>query len=202
MPSSGLMTSIRSLRARFSRRREDVDLRDTADFLAGVPLFASLSRTMLVHLAEAVHHRSYRRDEFVYYQGDPAIGLFVIRSGSVRILVEGSGGSLHEIRVAGDGEVLGVEGVLGDGNLRRRESAQSIADARLMGIFSPDYRTLRRRHPKTGCAVSSLFARYAATWLSEMQRLAADRHDAVAAASLAGDAGDLATANFRQNQGL
>lgn len=203
MPSdSGIMSFFRNIRSRVLKHQEDDEKQETASFLAGVPLFSSLSRGMLVHLAEAAHHRTYRRDEFVFYQGDPGIGLFVIRSGSARILVEGTGGQLMEIRTAGEGEVLGLDGLVGDGNLRRGQSVQAVTDSSLIGIFSPGYRTLQRRHPKTGSAVSALLARHAATVLSETQTLMAEGGDPVAAASLVDSASERAAAGLKRSQGL
>lgn len=203
MPSAfRLASALRTLRARFARRREDDEKRAVADLLADVPLFSSLKRGMLLDLAEAVHERTYRRDEFLFYQGDPGIGLFVIRSGGVRLLVEDAEGAMHEIRTAAEGDVLGIEGVIGDGSLRRRESAQATGDTRVIGIFSPEYRTLQRRHPKTGAAIAGLLARHAAAALGELQALLAERGDAVAAGTLADEAVGRAATRLRQMQGM
>lgn len=202
MPSTnGIPSMFRNLRSRFGRRQVDHEKRDTADFLASVPLFGSLPRGMLLELADAVHHRIYHRDEFLYYQGDPGIGLFLVRSGSVRLLVEDRDGQLHEIRTAGEGEAVGVEGIVGDGRLRRRESVQSVGETRVMGIFSPEYRTLQRRHPRTGCAVATLLARYQSAVQGELRALLADRDDPVSAASIADDAATRVAADFNQNPG-
>jgi CRP-like cAMP-binding protein len=157
---------------------------------------------MLLDLAEAVHQRTYRRDEFLFYQGDPGIGLFVIRSGGVRLLVEDAEGAMHEIRTAGEGEVLGIEGVIGDGSLRRRESAQATGDTRVIGIFSPEYRTLQRRHPRTGAAIAGLLARHAAAALGELQALLSERGDPVAAGTLADEAVGRAATRLRLMQGM
>lgn len=203
MPSASRLTSaLRTLRARFARRREDDEKRAVADLLADVPLFSSLKRGMLLDLAEAVHQRTYRRDEFLFYQGDPGIGLFVIRSGGVRLLVEDAEGAMHEIRTAAEGDVLGIEGVIGDGSLRRRDSAQATGDTRVIGIFSPEYRTLQRRHPKTGAAIAGLLARHAAAALGELQALLSERGDPVAAGTLADEAVGRAATRLRQMQGM
>jgi CRP-like cAMP-binding protein len=203
MPSASRLTSaLRSLSARFALRREDDEKRAVADLLADVPLFSSLKRGMLLDLAEAVHQRTYRRDEFLFYQGDPGIGLFVIRSGGVRLLVEDAEGAMHEIRTAGEGEVLGIEGVIGDGSLRRRESAQATGDTRVIGIFSPEYRTLQRRHPRTGAAIAGLLARHAAAALGELQALLSERGDPVAAGTLADEAVGRAATRLRLMQGM
>lgn len=202
MPSPNAISSLfRNLRSRFGRRQEDHEKRATADFLAGVPLFGSLSRGMLLELADAVHHRTYHRDEFLYYQGDPGIGLFLVKSGSVRLLVEGMDGQLHELRTAGEGEAVGVEGIVGDGRLRRRESVQSVGETHVMGIFSPEYRTLQRRHPRTGCAVATLLARYQSAVQGELRSLLADRDDPVSAAVIADQAATRVASDLHHNPG-
>ena len=47
---------------------------------------------------------------------------------------------------------------------------------------SPEFRTLQRRHPKTGAAVATLLARHFAQCLTETRRLLRDREGPIPAA--------------------
>jgi CRP-like cAMP-binding protein len=155
-----LLTSIRTAVNRVFRRQEDARLREMADFLETVPLFTPLSRGMLIETAEAIHERTYGSDEYLYYEGDPGIGLYVVRSGAIRLTVASPDGPEEEIARFGPGDVIGASCLVGGGVIRRSETAQAMADSVVLGLFSPEFRTLLRRHPKTGAALATLMARH------------------------------------------
>ncbi|MFB3057166.1 MAG: cyclic nucleotide-binding domain-containing protein, partial [Ignavibacteriaceae bacterium] len=49
--------------------------------LHSIPLFESLSKKDLTLILNIIHSRSYLTGEYIFYQGDPGIGLYVIREG-------------------------------------------------------------------------------------------------------------------------
>lgn len=181
---------IRKIGKSLFRQEEDARHRGIADLLDGLPLFNPLPRGMVIQLAEAFHERTYRKDEFLYYEGDPGIGLYILRSGSVRVLVEDEEGTAQEIREIGPGDILGATCLLGGGIIKRTESAQAVAPTEVLGLFSPEFRTLQRRHPKTGAAVATLLARHFAQCLVSTQRALAARDGAIFAAEVLGTAAD------------
>jgi len=54
--------------------------------LQSIPLFESLGKRDLSLILNIIHSRSYLTGEYIFYQGDPGIGLYVIREGKVRII--------------------------------------------------------------------------------------------------------------------
>ncbi|MBO6574247.1 MAG: cyclic nucleotide-binding domain-containing protein [Rhodothermales bacterium] len=168
---STILDALRRLANRVFRREEDARVRAMAELLDEIPLFRPLPRGMLLDLAAAFHERSYRKDEFLYYEGDPGIGLYVVQSGNVRLLVEDPEGTTHEICEVGPNEILGATCLLGGGVIKRTESAQATVPTQVLGLFSPEFRTLQRRHPKTGAAVATLLARHFAQRLTETRKL-------------------------------
>ena len=185
---SAILDAFRKVGKRIFRQEEDARVRAMADVLDQIPLFTPLTRGMLVELAEAFHERVYRKDEYLYYEGDPGIGLYIVRSGSVRLLVEDAEGEPRDVREVGSNEMLGGTCLLGGGIIKRTESAQAAVQTEVLGLFSPEFRTLQRRHPKTGAAVATLLARHFAQRLTETRHLLRDREGAVEAAVLLGQA--------------
>lgn len=202
MSSGSSYSTLRALRARLLRRQEDEGLRRIADFLAGVPLFAPLTRGMHFELADAIHERSYSREEVLYYEGDPGIGLYVIRRGSVQLSVRDEEDVDQPVRVVSDLDVIGANALFGGGLLRRAETARATTDTEVLGLFSPEFRTLQRRHPKTGAAVATLLARHFALCFTEARTLLAEREGRVAAATHVGDARSRAAARMADMPGL
>ena len=200
--ASSTLSTLRALRARLLRRREDESLRRIADFLAAVPLFAPLPRGMQFQLADAMHVRTYRRDEVLYFEGDPGIGLYIVMRGSVQLFVRDEEEEDQPVRVVSDHDVIGANGLMGGATLRRAETARATVDTEVLGLFSPEFRTLQRRHPKTGAAVYSLLARHFALCFTEARMLLAEREGRVVAASHVGDARTRAAARMADMPGL
>ncbi len=163
-------------------------MRGIADILDGIPLFAPLSRGMLIELAEAFHERVYRKDEFLYYEGDPGMGLYIVRSGSVQVLVEDAGGENVQIQQVTPFGVLGATCLLGGGVIKRGETARAVSETTVLGLFSPEFRTLQRRHPKTGAALATLLARHFAQCLTAAGRMLAERDGPIVAATFLAEA--------------
>ncbi len=164
---------------RVFRRNDDASLGEVVDALKQVPLFSGFSRQALRDLAEAVHRRDYRRDEFIYYERDPGLGLYIVQRGRVRLLVEDETGAVHELRQVGENEVFGKLSLLGD--FRRMETARAVVDTRVIGFFRPDLRAVVKRHPATGAAVVEALARNLAAAQSELLRFVEEKEGKVAA---------------------
>jgi CRP/FNR family cyclic AMP-dependent transcriptional regulator len=70
-------------------------------FLAEIPLFAMLDEDQLGEIAKASRNRTLPKGSVIFFQDDPADRFYVVRSGSVAILLASSDGSeliLGEIR--------------------------------------------------------------------------------------------------------
>ena len=67
------------------------NLQPLVDFLSSVEIFSAFTRDDLEQLAEHTESRFFQFGETVCNAGEPAEGLFVIKSGSVRIFTEERG---------------------------------------------------------------------------------------------------------------
>lgn len=148
---------------------DDPATRQVIDTLKQTAVLRALPGRTMRDLAEIVHRRDYKRDEFLYYERDPGLGLYVVQSGRVRLLVEDEEGGVHELRQVGEGEIFGKLSLLGD--FRRVETAQALTDTRVLGLFRPDLRTLMKRHPGSGAAVLELLARNMAAVQADLVRV-------------------------------
>jgi CRP-like cAMP-binding protein len=83
-----------------------------AKFLASLPLFAGLSATGLAALAQECHIKRVPRGSYLFLQGDPADALYVVRSGSVAILLSSPDGRELVINEMHAGDCFGELGLL------------------------------------------------------------------------------------------
>lgn len=155
-----LLISARRLWSRLSRPSEDAATRSLVRTLAQVPTFEGLSRSALRDLAEVVHERTYRQREVIYYEGDPGLGLYVVKEGTVRLLATDDAGVGQPVRLVTRCNLLGDLSLLG--GAARIETAQAATEVRLLGFFRPDLTTLFRRSPKTGVALLEALTQHVA----------------------------------------
>jgi CRP/FNR family transcriptional regulator len=74
-----------------------------ADVFLSIPCFASLGPRGMERLLEAVSERSYSKGEVLMLEGEPCPGLFVVKSGSVRLYRSSHQGQEQIVRVVGRG---------------------------------------------------------------------------------------------------
>lgn len=90
--------------------------RDTVlDTLRSTQVFGALDPTALEELAAVCVPRSFRRDQALWYQGDPGDHLVVLVDGLVKITVASERGDEMVLATLGAGEVLGELSVIDQG---------------------------------------------------------------------------------------
>jgi subfamily B ATP-binding cassette protein HlyB/CyaB len=92
---------------------EPVSEHCSVEFLGSVEIFSSFNAVELEALAKSAELRSFEFGETVYNAGDPGNGLYVVKSGAVRIFTEEQGKEIS-MGVRKAGEVFGEMAVLRD----------------------------------------------------------------------------------------
>ncbi len=152
---------------------EDSQTQEVIEALQQVAIFRNLPRVALRDLADAVHRRDYKRDEFLYYERDPGLGMYVVQQGRIRLLIEDDAGAVHELRQVGEHEFFGKLSLLGD--FRRIETAQAITETRVLGFFRPDLKTIIKRRPGSGAVIVDALARNLAAMETELIRVLVEK---------------------------
>jgi CRP/FNR family transcriptional regulator, cyclic AMP receptor protein len=81
-------------------------------FLRSVPLFADLKDKALAELACASSRKKIPKGNYLFFQSDPAEAAYVVRSGSIAIILGGSDGRELLINEMRPGDCFGEVGVL------------------------------------------------------------------------------------------
>lgn len=85
------------------------------DVLGRTGLFGGLSQDLLGSLAAACRQRVYRRDQYLWYQGDPGDRLVVVAAGLVKVVVHSEAGDQIVLAALGPPEVLGELALIDEG---------------------------------------------------------------------------------------
>ena len=124
---------------------------DNESTLTSYPPFIELSRKDLSLLANIIHNRQYITGEHIFSQGDPGIGLYIIREGEVEITYADKRGQVLRFASFSKGDFFG-ELALVDGG-KRNASALAKTDVKLAVIFKPDLDNFIDRYPKKGIKI-------------------------------------------------
>ena len=128
-------------------RSTNVHTIEVAQVLKAVPLFAGFGWRELIKFADVLHIRQYQKDEYLYRERDPGLGMYIVQSGRIRLVVEDEEGGLHEVKQVSECELLGESALLGE--YRRMESAQAVTETVVLGFFRPELKSMIKRDPKT-----------------------------------------------------
>jgi CRP-like cAMP-binding protein len=114
---------------------------DKAAALAGVPLFAGISADSMERLAAVAGEQDFAAGQFIVRQGQVGTGLYVILSGSVRVL-RGS----DVVARLGKGEFFGELSVIDQ--LPRNASVEAAESTVVLALASWDLFALLESDPK------------------------------------------------------
>ncbi len=104
--------------------------------LANVPLFKTMTRRQIKRISENVYERIFGVGEFVYEKGMPAASMYIIKKGSVEILLTDPDGGEEEIGKLKEGAFFGESALLDDSP--RWFSARAGELSEIYSIFRAD----------------------------------------------------------------
>lgn len=111
------------------------------------PFLKRMSQLERYEFLQLSHRRKFKSGEFIYHQGDPGTGLYIIEQGSVELLYfDDDSSEGMQLSVLHPPEALGAFSV--DYLVKRKASARCTSDCILYGFFTSDYHTLGKRHPR------------------------------------------------------
>ena len=116
-----------------------------AEHLRRYPLFAKLSDTELLQLAERARARSFKRGEMLFRKDDPGTHLYVVLDGAVKIALPGEFGQEALVAIMRPGDFFG-ELALFDGS-PRSASATALEDTRAALLARDDFLAFLEGHP-------------------------------------------------------
>jgi len=122
-----------------------------AQTLGRVPLFSGLSETELGFLSSRTVERKVGSGELVFSEGDPCAGLFVVRSGNIRIFKSAASGREQVLAIEGPGSSIAELPVFDGGNYPA--SAQAVSDSTLLFISKQHFHALCVQHPEVALKV-------------------------------------------------
>ena len=116
-----------------------------ADLLVQSALFAPLSKEEWARLQPRFVRRAFERDEYLFFEGDPADWLILVTQGRVKMIKHSESGRETIVATFGPGEIVGEVGVLVGETYPA--TAQALEPTVTLGLARTEYVALVRRHP-------------------------------------------------------
>jgi EmrB/QacA subfamily drug resistance transporter len=125
-----------------------------AAFLRNIQVFAGLSEDLLEQIAQLAVDVSLRRGEWLFRQGDPADGVYVVRVGHLGVVQEGA--ETQTINTLTRGAVLGELAMLNGSP--RSASIRALRDTEVLKIDKPHFDALLRSEPELALSLTRVLS--------------------------------------------
>jgi CRP-like cAMP-binding protein len=132
------------------RDRKKSDGRIT-EFLRAVPIFEELSDAELGILESKVYVRRYADGERIFKEGDPSLGMYIIKGGAVNIVRQVPDGPPQLLATLTNGDFFGEIGLIDDAP--RSATAIAYGETEAIGFFKPDFMALIHAKPSLGLKI-------------------------------------------------
>lgn len=151
------------------KKREKEDTDDITSILKSIPIFSDLSGRELREVEKIIYHRYYGEGEFIFRQGHPGLGMYIIVNGSVRIVDESGESGKNIIAILTKGDFFGDLALLDESP--RTASAVACEASEILGFFRPDFIDLLYRKPRMGIKILFQLARIIGERLKKTNQL-------------------------------
>lgn len=122
-----------------------------SEIFQNLPPFKLLNKKDIELLSSILHNRNYVAGEYIFCEGDPGIGLYIIQEGQVEIRTTDEHDRVIPIAKFNKGDFFG-ELALIDGE-KRSATAVALSDIKLSVLFKPDLDEFVTKFPKKGIKI-------------------------------------------------
>jgi CRP-like cAMP-binding protein len=126
-------------------RKQEIGKPGILTVLANIPLFNDLTMKELKAIERILHRRIYKKDEVLFNEGDPGVGMYIIEQGRINITL-GSENKL--VASISNGEFFGEIALLSESP--RTATAIAAVPTKILGFFQSDLFGLTETNPKMG----------------------------------------------------
>lgn len=116
--------------------------------LKKVPFFSRLKKSELREFKRIIHHRHYKKNEVIFYEDEPGVGMYVIEKGKIGIYKNFDEDTREQLAILRSGEFCGEMALLDESP--RSATAVALEHTDLLGLFRPDLFDLINRKPRLG----------------------------------------------------
>lgn len=137
------------------------------EVLLSMPPFQHLNSKLLKLLMKLIHNRVYSANEYIFFQNDPGIALYIIIKGEI-LITQDEVGDRFDLALLGRGDFFGEIALLDEA--KRSASAVAMKESQLAVIFKPDLDEFVEAYPKDGINILRGISTIVATRLRNLNQ--------------------------------
>ena len=138
---------------------------DLVSLLQKLPYFRGLKKNELREFSRIIYVRWYKKNETIFYENEPGIGMYIIYKGSVKIFKKSALNGREMISTLIRGDFFGELSLLE--KHPRSFTATALEDSCLLGIFRPELLRFLERKPRLGNKIILKFTQLITTRLQQ-----------------------------------
>jgi CRP-like cAMP-binding protein len=119
--------------------------KDTLNILKNIPVFEELKPLELNKLTKILHHREYMQNEIVFREKEPGAGMYIVKSGQIKIILNSLKGEECELARLEKGDFFGEIALIDESP--RSATAVALEETELLCFFRADLVNLIDRDP-------------------------------------------------------
>lgn len=120
-------------------------LASKTEAISRVPFFEKFSPHEIAYIEPFFQEYRFEKNQYLFWEGDPAIRMFVIKSGRVRLLKTSASGKEMVMEVMMPGQICGGHALFAD---THRNSAQAVEPTITYGLSHESYDQLLSKYPE------------------------------------------------------
>ncbi len=126
-------------------RKQEIGKPGILTVLSNIPMFNELSKKELKSIERILHRRTYKKDEVLFNEDDPGVGMYIIEQGRINIIM---GSESKMVASLSNGEFFGEMALLSE--TPRTATAIAAVPTSILGFFQSDLFGLTETNPKMG----------------------------------------------------
>ncbi|MCF6154994.1 MAG: cyclic nucleotide-binding domain-containing protein [Candidatus Brocadia sp.] len=127
------------------------------NLLREIPVLDDLSKEELKEFERIAHHRYFEANEHIFWEGEPGVGMYVIKKGAVKIYKASADGKKDVLAILKDGDFFGELALLDESP--RSASAIAMEVCHILGFLRPEFFSILERKPRLGFKVAMKLAK-------------------------------------------
>ena len=149
----------------------------SCDTISGIRLFHGLALNDLKRIADRLELREFPPGEIILARNQPALELYVILSGRIRVELPDRTGQILNLTELGIGNLIGERAILTDEN--RSADVRAITLVQAARLARADFEELLDRIPLLYANLSRIFASQLGTWAQRHRREESEHREVI-----------------------
>jgi CRP-like cAMP-binding protein len=116
-------------------------------------IFCDLTNTLLQTVGKNKILNTYKKGQTIFLEGTPSFGIYCISKGNVKISKMGENGRDSIIKIAGEGDILGPQGLFTESNFHT--TATALEESHICFIDKKFISTFIAKHPEVAIKLIS-----------------------------------------------